>query len=222
MDLAERIREAREKASMTQEELAARIGIAPPTLSKYENGHRVPDAELLAEMVRVLKCDPALLLMGPGQYPEQLPQREGSAEEKTDYLNYVFVPQVSGAISAGGGLVPDNVVELKIAFRKDWIDRRGDPRNMALIRVSGDSMEPTLRSGDLALVDHSRNYVDPQGGIYAIAIDHTIMIKRIQVLHPSKKIKVISDNGLYESFETDLERLRINGKVIWFGREIER
>ena len=93
---------------------------------------------------------------------------------------------------------------------------------MSMIRVRGDSMEPTLQSGDLALVDHGRNYVDPQGGIYAIAIDHTIMIKRLQVLHPSKTIRVISDNGRYEPIETDLDRLRINGKVIWFGREIER
>ena len=153
---------------------------------------------------------------------QQEPGHTLAAERRADYRDYVFIPQVAGDLSAGGGLIADNTVELKIAFRKDWIERRGDPRNMSLFRVSGDSMEPTLQAGDLILVDHSRNYLDPQGGIYAIAIEQTIMIKRIQVMHPTKKIRVISDNARYEPIETDPEQLRINGQVIWFGREIER
>ena len=156
-----------------------------------------------------------------GEYMQEL-GHDIVAQRRADYRDYVFIPQVAGEISAGGGLVADNSIELKIAFRKDWIERRGNPRNMSLIRVSGDSMDPTLQSGDLALVDHSRNYVDPQGGIYAIAIEQMIMIKRIQVMHPSKRLKVISDNGRYEPIETDTGQLQINGKVIWFGREIER
>jgi phage repressor protein C with HTH and peptisase S24 domain len=52
---------------------------------------------------------------------------------------------------------------------------------MSLIRVDGDSTEPTLLSGDLILVDHGRNYLDPHGGLYAISIDHSLMIKRVQL-----------------------------------------
>lgn len=220
--LGDRIRKAREDAGIIQEQLAERIGIAVPTLSKYENGHRTPEADILEKMVQVLKCDPAWLLMGDQFSTEHISEVSYVAETESDYHSYVFVPQVRGAISAGGGLIPDNSVELKIAFRKDWIERRGDPKKMSLIRVSGDSMEPTLQSGDLVLVDLARNYVDPQGGIYAIAFDQTTMIKRIQVLHPSKKIKVISDNTKYDSIETDPDQLIINGKIIWFGREIDR
>jgi len=135
---------------------------------------------------------------------------------------FVYVPVVSGRISAGGGLIPDTSIELRLAFRRDWIQRHGDPRNMSLIRVSGDSMEPTLYSGDIVLVDHNRNYIDPQGGIYAIAMDDIIMIKRLQMIYPSKKIRVISDNPKYETFEIDPENIIINGKVIWFAREIEK
>ena len=64
---------------------------------------------------------------------------------------------------------------------------------MSIIKVSGDSMEPTLFSGDIVLVDHNRNYIDPQGGIYAIAMDDdVIMIKRLQVIYPLKRIRIIS------------------------------
>jgi phage repressor protein C with HTH and peptisase S24 domain len=46
------------------------------------------------------------------------------------------------------------------------------------------------------------------------------MIKRLQTLPAKGKIKVISDNKLYESYEMNPENLIINGKAIWFGREI--
>lgn len=148
--------------------------------------------------------------------------RQIETEESKLPEEYVFVPQVGGKISAGGGLVPENHIEMRIAFRRAWIMKRGDPKNMALIKVSGDSMEPTLQSGDLVLVDHGRNYLDPQGGIYAIAVDDTLMIKRLQTDYPSKKVKIISDNSKYSPMEADIDQVKINGKVIWFGREIER
>ena len=44
--------------------MARRLSIAHPTLSKYEKGHRVPDAELLRKMVVELRCDPGWLLTG--------------------------------------------------------------------------------------------------------------------------------------------------------------
>lgn len=80
-----------------------------------------------------------------------------------------------------------------------------------------------LYSGDIVLVDHSRNFVDPHGGIYAIVVDNEIMIKRIQVLYPQKKMLIISDNkDKYPPVEAEPEQVIINGKIIWFGREIER
>jgi phage repressor protein C with HTH and peptisase S24 domain len=135
---------------------------------------------------------------------------------------YVFIPQVSGKISAGGGLVADNTIEMRVAFRREWLQRKGDARNMSIIRVQGDSMEPTLLSGDIVLIDHGRNYVDPHGGIYAIASGDNIMIKRLQLIYPSAKLRIISDNNRYDPIEADPEKVVINGKVIWFGRELER
>jgi phage repressor protein C with HTH and peptisase S24 domain len=45
---------------------------------------------------------------------------------------------------------------------------------------------------------------------------------RLQVLYPARKIKVISDNSRYEPSEIEADQIKINGKVIWFGREVER
>lgn len=70
--LGNRIKEARNKTGLTQEALAKRLGIAYPTMNKYEKGHRIPDAELLSRMTTELNCDPGWLLTGEGpKYREE-------------------------------------------------------------------------------------------------------------------------------------------------------
>lgn len=146
---------------------------------------------------------------------------KGEAESEVNHDdNFVTIPRFSDKISAGGGLIPVNEVEIKVAFRRDWIQKKGDPEKMSLIAVSGDSMEPTLMTGDLVLINHGHNHLDPQGGIYAIALDDVILIKRLQILYPTGKVRIISDNSKYDSFDLSQEEVRINGRVIWFGREI--
>ncbi len=148
---------------------------------------------------------------------ERYERREAYSSNNDEF---VYISQALGRISAGRGQVPENAVDVRIAFRKEWIWRKGDPANMALIKVDGDSMEPSLVSGDLVLVDRNRDYIDPQGGIYALALDDIIMIKRVQVI--ADGVRIISDNPKYEAFDVSSDRIRVNGKVVWFARELER
>jgi phage repressor protein C with HTH and peptisase S24 domain len=157
----------------------------------------------------------------PGLYK----QDEGHAEfreREQKYNDFVFIPQMVGRIAAGGGLSPDNRVDMRVAFRTDWIRRKGDPGKMSLIKVLGDSMEDTLLSGDLVLVDHGRDYLDPQGGIYALALNDDIVIKRLERVPGTDRVRIMSDNKRYEPLELPAVQVKINGKVIWFGRELER
>lgn len=41
-------------------------------------------------------------------------------------------------------------------------------------------------------------------------------------MHNEKKIRIKSDNKAYDPFDVVPEQLKVNGKVIWFGRAIER
>lgn len=63
-ELSKRITLARKKAGLTQIELADVLRIDKATLNRYEKGHRVPDALLVAQMVTQLGCDPEWLLTG--------------------------------------------------------------------------------------------------------------------------------------------------------------
>lgn len=64
--IGERIKKARKRAGFTQEALAEKLGIAYPTLNKYEKSHRTPDSALLSRMVTILDCDAGWLLTGEG------------------------------------------------------------------------------------------------------------------------------------------------------------
>ncbi|MEN6621257.1 MAG: helix-turn-helix transcriptional regulator [Smithella sp.] len=231
IDSGKRLVFLRNQKKISQKLAAISIGIALSTLQRYEYGI-LPSRKNIKKIQLFYGCNETWLLTGEGipfsgardKYKDVCgPGTELVADqpEGAQTSKFVLISQVNGRISAGTGLLPDDSVDIKIAFRRDWIKKKGKPENMSLIKVSGDSMQPTLLSGDIALVDHGHNYIDPQGGIYAIAVDGEIMIKRVQPI-PGGKILVISDNKNYERLEMDSGQIQINGKVIWFCRDIER
>jgi phage repressor protein C with HTH and peptisase S24 domain len=90
---------------------------------------------------------------------------------------------------------------------------------MVLLDIFGNSMEPELRAGDTVLVDQSQKDV-LAGAIYAVGIDDTIMVKRLEK-HPNRLV-LLSDNRDYEPIyleNNDLQNVRVIGKVIWVCRE---
>ena len=83
-------------------------------------------------------------------------------------------------------------------------------------------MEPTLRPGDIILIDKS-NSAASRDGIYVIRIDNALLVKRVQRL-PGNIIKISSDNPTYEPFEVNAadkhEDIAIIGRVVWTGRRV--
>ena len=222
MEIGDRIKQVLALGNYkTQSEAANDLGLSHSYMSMLLKGQREPSPLLVKLIEAKIGVSAEWLRTGEGNMILPTGVVEEQSIYKVDDKDFVTVPQVRGEISAGGGLEPDNTVEMRVAFRRDWIARHGDASKMSLIRVYGDSMEPSLESGDLVLVDRGRNYVDAAGGIYAVALDNEIMIKRIQV-GPEKRIRIISDNEKYETIEADPEDITINGKVVWYGRELER
>lgn len=209
---------------VSDEELAGALEMSKTALSNRKSRGSIPYEELSTFCEKKgISLD--WLLTGQGhmrrEEPVSVPPHKFPAED------FVFIPVKRGPIGAGRGLLPDETIEIRIAFRKDWIQRKGKPENMSLIRVQGDSMEPTLYSGDLVLVDHNRDYIDRSGGIYAICLRSTaegeIMVKRVYPSLSTGRLRIISDNkARYPEEEAGADEVMVNGKVIWFAREIER
>lgn len=211
MSIKNRLRHIINYYNLNLKEFSEKTNIPYRTLQNYLLGLREPNIDILKKLCTQLGININWLLTGEGD-----PYISGNLGSE-----YALVPVIDGYISAGTGFYPVEHSEIKLAFRKDWISRYGDYRNMSLVYVKGDSMEPTIWDGDIVLVNHNVTHIKKNGAIYAIVIDNLIMIKRLQKIG-NNKVLIISDNQKYPAYETKESELNINGQVIWFGHEIER
>lgn len=76
--LAENLKALRKAKGLSQEELAARLHVVRQTVSKWEKGRSVPDADLLVRLAEELDTTAAALL-GPEVPPEA--EAGGTAEQ---------------------------------------------------------------------------------------------------------------------------------------------
>jgi len=209
-EIKDRLRKAIVASGLSIKEVSEKSQIPYATLQKYLSGTYKPHVKNLQRLVRVLQIDIEWLLTGKGT------PKKGEDE-------YAYVARVDAAVGAGQAyeLVTEEVKGL-YAFRRDWLARKGNPENMRLVTVYGDSMSPTLEDGDIVLVDLSRRRIVP-GGIYAIRIEDGLMVKRLHPL-PGGRIRIISDNPSYAPIEVDpgREDFEVIGKVLWAGRDLER
>ncbi|MBF0288664.1 MAG: LexA family transcriptional repressor [SAR324 cluster bacterium] len=158
---------------------------------------------------------------------------EGSAfsiPSATDELSesftegFVMVPRYDVRASAGyGAIINSEQVVDYLAFKREWVsnDLRTDAPNLALITADGDSMEPTIKNGDLLLIDMGQTRVK-KDSIYILRLDDLLVAKRLQWMYDGSLL-IRSDNPAYTDQvvpEDSLENLQFLGRVIWFGRQM--
>ena len=142
---------------------------------------------------------------------------KGLPDEEDPYVN---IPKVAARLSAGGGSFEnDDRVEGYYSFSREWVSRKGPADKMVLMDVTGHSMEPELRDGDTVMVNQaSRDIL--AGAIYAVGIDDTILVKRLEKLPNTLVLQ--SDNKNYSPIllkGEELNSVSIIGRVIWVCRE---
>ena len=92
------------------------------------------------------------------------------------------------------------------------------PAAASMIRVEGDSMEPTLSDGDEILVDGDRRDVRGKGGIFVIRLDGVVMVKRLRPAVGG--VEVVSDNPAGPPRLVRGGELEVIGRVAWLGRAL--
>ena len=129
-----------------------------------------------------------------------------------------IVPRYDVGASAGGGnIAGDEHVAGALGFEADWLREHGWARSeLGLLRVEGDSMEPTLSHGDELLVETAVEL--GREGVHVIRMDGALMVKRI-ARAPGGGYSIRSDNSAYPSWENvSPESVTIVGRVLWVGR----
>ena len=89
--LNENLKNIRKTKGLSQEELAIKLNVVRQTVSKWEQGRSVPDAELLLSLSEVLETPVSTLLGETVAEPE--PDAIKALSEKLEVLNLQFARQ---------------------------------------------------------------------------------------------------------------------------------
>jgi phage repressor protein C with HTH and peptisase S24 domain len=196
----------------TLAELAGILHVNRSAVTQARKKGSVPATWLLS-LYKVHGLNPEWLETGRG--PRLLKPHDG------DRSGYHHVPKVQARLCAGGGSFEvDENIEGYYAFKRSWLQRRGTAERMVLMDVFGNSMTPEIKDGDAVLIDQSQNDIIA-GAIYAVGVDETIMVKRVEK-HPGKLV-LLSDNRDYAPIflsGDEIGSIRIIGKVLWICREL--
>ena len=221
MNFVDKLKDVRGNNQITQAQLAEKLQllgrkVSAQQISSWERGDYSPSHKNLSAICEVFSLDMNYFTEKTGDWKTPpFPHCE------TDLPNeFSLVDKRKGAISAGPGLRPDNEVDFRLAFRKDWLEKFGGAQKLFVIRVEGDSMQATLMEGDTVLINKNVNSIGAGGGIFAIKWNKMTLVKRLQMNPQTNEIIIKSDNINYDSIMVKPDEIEIEGKVIWYGREL--
>ncbi len=197
---------------------------SPKLVSRLTNEGKLPEVANLTGL-----CDALGLEFYIG------PPREGSSAvvaqitpDKRDMVDgqetgLISLPRYDIEASAGhGALAHDHAVVDYLTVSREWLSRYvSGTAQVVVIEARGDSMEPTVRHGDLLLVEMSvDNDTVAAGGVFILSVAGMIMIKRLQIMLNSD-LRILSDNTAYEAETVPAEerddKVIIHGRVVWSG-----
>lgn len=90
----ERIRRERLKLGLTQRQLADRVGVSVPHISKLESDRDRPSDDLIVRLARVFKVDPDELRLVARRLPDEMMER--MAARPSDALEFLRKWSTSG------------------------------------------------------------------------------------------------------------------------------
>lgn len=152
-----------------------------------------------------------------------------SAEPPTENLDRhipidasVMIEVLPTYAGMGGGGTGDGDRQVMSFSRGLIFDQLGaSPKDLMAILVEGNSMEPDFLSGDQMLIDKRRLSI-AQPGAFCLWDGDGYTVKYLEKVHGSDphKVRVISRNSIYSSYEILADELQIMGRVIWFARRV--
>ncbi len=208
-----RLVELTEKSRTSLTSLSAMLGRNPSYLQQFvrkgsprklEEADRRKLAEFFGVDEVELGADPDL-------------QRAGNTRD-LQAVDFIAVPRLALDASAGPGAFSAEEISFDaFRFSRRWLREMGlEGADLSAIRVEGDSMEPTLRSGDEIFVDRNKRSGE---GIHVVRIGDTLHVKQVQASAPGR-IALISANEAYAPIDLAREEVEVIGRVVWKGGRI--
>lgn len=229
-----RLRYLRENRDMSREEMADYLEIPPGDYKQIEAGGKSPSVDVVwkaaglhptydfnwvlsgrtAEEIALEREEtphPEVKIVDPG--------RAWKSEMKADPSMYFPLPLVAGDVAAGSPreLSEDEIEDwIPSIYHKEWCPH---PEQTVCVRVSGDSMEPTIKDKGLVAIDQAQN--DPAQlvrKVVAVRADGGVTVKRlffsehtgVWIARPDN----IDSDEIYTFADADI-RDAVIGKIVW-------
>lgn len=214
--LADRIRIELSKKRLSQQWLAEQVGVSQQAIAKVVNGD-TKSPKNIVEIATALGVDVNWLKTGEGEPNSDYIRVVSMYEPKVENTIRVEILDIEASAGNGSFLTRTEQGLLAQEFDLDFFRRqfeRTDAKNLKIIAVKGDSMAPTLESGDLLYVDVSENYFSADG-LYVFTFDDHTFIKRLQ--KRGREMWAISDNKEeYKEWEIKQDDpVFIHGRVVF-------
>lgn len=223
MNFGDRLIKAREMLGFNQVEFAEKIGTVAQSLTRYEKNKVKPSMEFVAKLTDLFKINSNWLLTGKGEMlldAVNSHAKEPKEHANVDIVEIPYFEETYGAMGVGG-LSYDaqpTVMSFDSSFLKS-VFGISNFKNLHIINAVGDSMAPTITSGELLLVNpfENENHTIKDQGVYVILSPQGILVKRIKI-HPIKKEwKLVSDNPNEEDLplqEDEINHCTVIGRVV--------
>jgi transcriptional regulator with XRE-family HTH domain len=220
---------AREARGISRSELVRLSGVSKQQLSRLENGQIRLRLDHLKPFAPHLGYTPEQILLW-GRFPGTEGHESASNDPHHKELGSPLlreVPELDSRGSASGaakhnvrkdGRHTDSLKSERWVFPDSFVREQlhASPERLRVLESEGDSMTPTIASGERVVVDVEHKTPSPDG-LYAIRDPFgSIIVRRLHVLRSSRptRVKVISDNPNHPSEETLLDEIEIFGKVL--------
>ncbi len=208
--MGDRLKLIRKELKLTQEQLAQRLGIGKAALSMIETGKCGLSTRNKNILVQDLNVNPEWIETGMGQMFNAEPNLTPFWLKSDNSLPMQSVPLYS--IEGTAGLVPLFTRQEELS-PVSFIHIPNLPKCDGAIYVSGDSMYPLLKSGDIVLYKQLHNIEDIfWGDMYLLSIDlegeEYITVKYIQKSDREGFVRLVSQNPHHADKDIEVSRIR--------------
>lgn len=216
--MTSRLKEERKRLGLTQKSVIDKCEVTKQTVIRWESGAAIPSDKM--EKLVEIGIDVLFLITGNKNKTSVCCETQSDVISANDFT---VIPVLDVHASAGNGLeVVSEETSESLVLQKNWlIKKKLYSPNLVMIYAKGDSMAPTIYSGDELLIDKTP-LIEYEDGLYVFRVGNDLLVKRIQK-EMNGKVNIISDNPSYKSYSYEkeaLEEIHIVGKVVWHGHAL--
>ncbi len=210
------MRAALEARGFSEDAVAKRLNIKKNRLNHWLNDRAEPRFENLLAFCEIVGVGVDEIIRRTDDSPLNL-----NLDPADNEFVKINVYDVDLAAGDGRAVTSEEPID-QLAFRSVWLDRTGiNPAHASIVRVSGDSMEPTLAGGGIVMIDHRDKTPISKSYIFAVRRGTEVAVKRVERDPENKAILLHSDNVDVPTKvlpTTELEDFEIIGRVVWSAR----